>query len=241
VKPVGIARTELRLGPLDAVGTAALAGQIADGRLDAERAARLYRETEGFPLFIVESVRGDLPTRPAGEEKPAEVAGARASSLPPKVHALIMQRLGQLSSAARDLAGVCATVGRAFTLDVLRRTLTQDDEVLAGALDELARRGIVREQSLPGAYDFSHDRIREVVYDALGEARRQLLHRRIAETLVEMRAGDLDRASAEVAAHFEHGGCDRALHAGSGTRGKAGGPAERGASAIPPCGSRLTT
>jgi tetratricopeptide (TPR) repeat protein len=117
-----------------------------------------------------------------------------------------MQRLGQLSSAARDLAGVCATVGRAFTLDVLRRMLTQDDEALAGALDELARRGIVREQSSPGAYDFSHDRIREAAYDALGAARRQLLHRRIAETLVVMRAGDLDRASAEIAAHFDHGG-----------------------------------
>jgi hypothetical protein len=66
-----------------------------------------------------------------------------------------MQRLGQLSPAARNLAGVCATVGRAFTFDVLRRTLTQGDEALAGVLDELARRGIVREQSSHRAYDFA--------------------------------------------------------------------------------------
>jgi predicted ATPase len=117
-----------------------------------------------------------------------------------------MQRLGQLSPTSRDLAGVCAIVGRAFTLEVLRRTLAQDDDALAGALDELARRGIVREQSVPGAYDFSHDRIREVAYDAMGAARRQLLHCRIAETLVQMRRADLDRASAEIAAHFDHSG-----------------------------------
>src|SRR5262245_4779326 len=48
---------ELALQPLDAAETAQLAAQIESRELDEASAMRLYRETEGNPLFVVETVR----------------------------------------------------------------------------------------------------------------------------------------------------------------------------------------
>ena len=50
---------EIALEPLDAAETAELAAQVGNRVFDADAATRLYRETEGNPLFIVETVRAE--------------------------------------------------------------------------------------------------------------------------------------------------------------------------------------
>ena len=100
----------------------------------------------------------------------------------PKVQAAIETRLAQLSEPARELVGVAATIGRAFTTDVLADAGEADEDALVRGLDELWRRRIVREQGAD-AYDFSHDKIREVAYLALSPARRRHHHLRVARAL----------------------------------------------------------
>jgi predicted ATPase len=77
-----------------------------------------------------------------------------------------------------------------------------DEDVLVQALDELWRRRIVREQGAD-AYDFSHDKLREVAYAGLSAARKRWLHRRVAQALEDVHAGDLDAVGAQVASHYE--------------------------------------
>ncbi len=91
-------------------------------------------------------------------------------------------RLGQLSPAARELAGLAATIGRAFTFPVLQAAGNGDEDDLVRGLDELWQRRIVRERGAD-AYDFSHDKLREAAYAALSPARRRLLHRQVAQAL----------------------------------------------------------
>lgn len=58
---------EIELGPLDAAETTALAERIIERPLESSAAARLYQETEGNPLFVVETVRaGPLAAIDAG-------------------------------------------------------------------------------------------------------------------------------------------------------------------------------
>ena len=64
----------------------------------------------------------------------------------------------------------------------MSRVLPGLAEEVVAALDELWRRGIVRDQGLEG-YDFSHDKLREVAYEAIGPARRRRLHLEVAEAL----------------------------------------------------------
>ncbi|MFQ5857371.1 MAG: AAA family ATPase, partial [Anaerolineae bacterium] len=210
--------TEMELDALDEAETATLAAHVAGRELPQALAARIYEETEGNPLFVVETVRaaaGDWrletcpePSRRVGdweETSDAKSLISNLQSLPPGVQAVIQARLAQLSPSARDLAGLAATIGREFTSDVLARASDADEDALVRGLDELWQRRIVREQGAD-AYDFSHDKIREVAYAELSAARRRLLHRRVALALEAMHVDDLDAASGQVASHYERAG-----------------------------------
>ena len=192
--------TELALAPLTAAETAELAVRVADQPLDADTTAAIHRTTEGNPLFIVETMRTSPAAGVAGEHpQPGLVA--------PKVQAVIRARLAQLSPEARDLAGLAAAMGRSFVYDVLVLASDQNEDTVVRALDELWRRRIVREQEA-NAYDFSHDRLRDVAYGDLSVARRRLLHGRLARALESLYARDTEPVSAQLAHHHEQAGRD---------------------------------
>jgi DNA-binding SARP family transcriptional activator len=199
--------TEIELSPLDEAGTAALTAKVAGQELDPDLTACLYRETEGNPLFVVETVRMGLlagASEPgAGDEETGAVCLPRP--LPSRMQAAIEARLAQLSAPAHELVELAATVGRQFNFAVLARASDLDEGTLVRALDELWQRRIVREQGADD-YDFSHDKLREVAYAGLSGARQRWLHRRVAQALEEAYAGDLDTVSAQVAAHYERAG-----------------------------------
>ncbi len=194
---------ELELAPLDRADTAALARNVSGREVGDERQELVYRETEGNPLFVVEWVRAGLV-----DEDPAARAGRKAGEgreLPPRVHSVIETRLAQLSPAGQELASLAATVGRAFTFDVLARASSRSEEQLVEALDELWERRIVRERGVD-AYDFGHDKLRDAAYLRAGPARRRMLHRRVAQALERLHATDLDGVSSELAAHYARAG-----------------------------------
>ena len=141
--------------------------------------------------------------RAEGGAGPPGVAEPSSAELPPRAHAVIAGRLAQLSDHAREIAAAAAVIGRAFDLEVLVR-LVGDEEVVVRALDELWRKRIVREQG-PNAYDFTHDKLREVAYGETSAPQRRRLHRRVAEDLVAHET-DLDPKSAQIAAHYESAG-----------------------------------
>lgn len=187
--------TEIELGPLGELDTASLAAHIAGTELNSDSAAQLYRETEGYPLFIVETIR-------AGELKGAI---KREASLSPKIQAVIESRLVQLSAPARRIANLAAAIGRAFAFDVLAEASQEDEDCLVKGLDELWQHRIIREQS-DYEYDFSHNKIREVVYNTLSAANRRLLHRRIAGAMETVYAANLDVVSQQIARQYEAAG-----------------------------------
>jgi predicted ATPase len=122
------------------------------------------------------------------------------------MYAVIQYRLAQLSPQARELAGLAAVVGRFFTFEIVAQAGDGDEATLVRSLDELWQRRIVREHGA-NAYDFSHDRIRDVAYAEISPARRRLLHRRVAEALEQTHAGPaLDMVSGQVAVHYEQAG-----------------------------------
>ena len=175
--------TEIGLARLSHADTARLAGHVTGAPLGEAGLGRLYADSEGNPLFVVEALRPDAP--------------ATAS----KVQAVITGRLARLSPDAAAVTGVAAAVGRAFTADVLAAAAGLDEQAFVAALDELWRRGILRAHG-PNAYDFSHGRIRDAVYAALGPPRRRHLHLEIARAL----ESGQHPAAAAIAPHYEQAG-----------------------------------
>lgn len=178
---------EIALERLNREETAALVTGLAGADLDAAAIGRIVQETQGNPLFVVESLRPAVDT-----------AG------PPTIQALLAARLARLSPRAREVAHVAAAIGRDCPYAVLVHA-TGNEEELVEALDELCERRIFDEQG-GDHYQFGHDKLREVAYGELRAARRRLIHRRIAEALTVVRADDLDVVSGEIGAHYERAG-----------------------------------
>lgn len=182
--------TELDLPPLTPTETEALAVRVSRGFLAGDELARLHAETEGNPLFVVESLRAGWPAN---------------RTLSPRVHAVIESRLTQLSATGQDVLDVAASIGREFTTDLLTAASDRSaDDVVAG-LDELWARRIVREHGSEG-YDFSHGKIREVAYGAISPPRRARLHHRIADALARAGEQTPDPLCGLIAHHYQRAG-----------------------------------
>lgn len=186
--------SEVPLGRLTRSETAALARHLAGAHLSSASIDELHIETEGNPLFILETIRAGSARGRTG-----------MSGLTPKLHAVISSRLQRLSEPARELLGLAATVGRAFTTDLLIAASGDNELTLVRSLDELWRRGVIREQGAE-AYDFSHGKIRDVAYDALSPGTRRHNHLLVAEALQRIHSPDIDSVSGQVAHNYERAG-----------------------------------
>jgi DNA-binding SARP family transcriptional activator len=184
---------QLELLPLGERDSAVLAAQFTGQPLDSREADRLYVETEGNPLFISEMMRAGMP---------------KEQALPPTVQALIQARFARLTPQAREVMGQAAVIGRAFDYELLALCSGMGEDLLVTRLDELWRRRIIREHGRAG-YDFSHDKFREVAYAELSEARRRLLHRRVAQNLEAQHSSHIEVFSGQIAAHYELAGMPR--------------------------------
>ena len=199
----------IELSPLDAAETARLASQIQGKSLDDKTSIHLFRETEGNPLFVVETIRAGLDR--IGAVDPSRLSNLENPILPPKVHATILGRLTNLSPSARKITEIGAAIGRSFEFNLLQLVAMEEDETIIGALNELWKRRIVREQS-PNVFDFTHDKLREVACIETTLPQRRLLHRRIAQALETLYANRLEPIAGQLAAHYEGGGLvDQAL------------------------------
>ena len=99
-------------------------------------------------------------------------------------------------------------MGRAFTAELAGRAAGLDDFDVAHAMDELWRRGIIRgvgDGYDADGYDFSHGKLRDVAYEALGPSVRRSHHRAVAEALAASPYTH-DAVSGQIAAQYDKAG-----------------------------------
>lgn len=188
--------SKITLMRLDAGAAGRLAGYVVGKDLDSRQIDRLYTETEGNPLFVVEMARAGLETL---------FTTGQQAALSPKVQMVIETRLASLSPAAYQLTQLAAAIGRSFSFKLLNQACAQSEENVIRHLDEMWQRRIVREQGAEG-YDFSHDKLRQVAYDSLSQARRRQMHKQLWRALETLHQDDRDAVSEQIGAHCEAAG-----------------------------------
>lgn len=189
------------LGPLTEQEAGALLAGLLDGLTAADpttgRAAevqeQVLRRAEGVPFFVVscaQAMRSGALT-PAGGGIPWDVTQS------------IQQRVAALPQSAQDVLDWASIVGRRVP-PALLAVMGEEASVVAGL--QAACRARLLEEDAGGAYQFTHDVVREVIEADLGAARRAMLHRQIGaelerrgapvETLAyhHVRSGDDDKA-----------------------------------------------
>ena len=185
-----------RLRPAD---TVTLLERLNDPQLSAPKlAARLHRETDGNPFFLW-SMMHSL------SEGDCAVGDSGSLPLPDALLESVRVRLSRVPHEDRLLLDVAAVLGRRFDFETLL-ALTQVAEArFLQTLESLVKRRLLREDQESGFYDFSHDKVREVVYRDIGTARRVLLHRAVAEMLEQQTSSETHERDARLAEHYERG------------------------------------
>ncbi len=186
-----------RLGPAD---TERLVAALADSNLGAPGLAeRLHRETEGNPFFLISI----LQSLSEGETQLEPRASGGPGLLPDALRAAVRVRLAHVPKELRPMLETAAVLGRRFDFDTLLDVTREPEEQLLDAVEALVKRRLLREEPEGGVYDFSHDKVREVVYRDIGGARRRLLHQSVAEALERRGESETHERDAQLAEHYE--------------------------------------
>ena len=113
----------------------------------------------------------------------------------------------------RPVLETAAVLGRRFDFDTLLDVTREPEAQLLDAVEALVKRRLLREEPEGGVYDFSHDKLREVVYRDIGGARRRLLHQSVAEALERLGEDATHERDAQLAEHYERAHVwSKALH-----------------------------
>lgn len=196
-------------------------------RLGAAFRAMLYTHTEGHPLFTVELLhwlcaQGILAQADDGAWILARPA--HWQSLPPRVEAIVAERIGQLSSEWRDLLKVASVCGELFSAEVVAPAAMLDEGRVRWALSEPLRRQhrlVQPEGSVHiephgqrlSRYRFAHAFFQRYLYDSLDGAERSYLHERVARLLEALYGPSVDEIAARLAQHYEEAGItEKAVH-----------------------------
>lgn len=107
--------------------------------------------------------------------------------------------LAHLTEEQERAVALAAVVGGTVGFELLRRAEGAEEEKMAEVLEEIVQRGLLTEK-LGGNYEFADEELRDRVYAGLTQARRRVLHRRVAEAL-EGLPGTADAARIFALAH----------------------------------------
>jgi len=170
-----------RLGPKDThAQLSALLGEDAGAGL----ATALHRETDGNPFFVEEILKA-LIEQGAVRREDGRWAHAAVGELqlPQSVKAAIGRRLDRVSPETNDVLRAAAVLGKVFAFNELSEAVSdRNEEALLNALDEAGAAQLLI-HGRNETFAFTHDKIREVLYEELNPIRRRRLHLRTAEGL----------------------------------------------------------
>jgi hypothetical protein len=141
-----------------------------------ERAAELFRLTEGQPLFVHEALR----LAGADKRHPFSLGWG----------GVLDERLGQLAAPTRSLLAAAAVLGRDFERADLAAISGEDPDRVHAALREALAASILVTGRAPGALRFSHVLLRDRLYAELAPSARATLHARAGAALLARGAGE---------------------------------------------------
>jgi diguanylate cyclase (GGDEF)-like protein len=170
--------------------------------VEREFLAYLYRQTEGNPLLVVQTLRTLVDEGDIWWDKDRwhwhPVSELR---LPNGVLELMARRLAKLSAEDRDVLTVAAVVGREFDLGVVQDAARVTTPALHEAIESGVRASVIQPAHGRGSdrYVFVHTLLIEALIKPMDARRAQRTHERVAQAL-RKRTPD---AVAEIAMHFD--------------------------------------
>jgi predicted ATPase len=204
----------LTLGRLDRSNVESIVARVTGGRpLPAEVTEQIVVKTDGNPLFVEELTKAVLEAGILVED----AEGYRLDgplpplAIPATLHDSLMARLDRLAPV-KEIGQIGAAIGREFSYSLMRALAGRNETALKDALAQLEGAELVFRRGDPpeAIYSFKHALVQEAAYENLLKSRRQVLHRRIAETLRDRFQTTAETQPEVVAHHFTQAGLSEA-------------------------------
>lgn len=200
----------IELAPLTYEEHIALLQQYAeDVIIGTDTANHIYQLAEGNPLYALELLRHyrekDNTDRQQQSRVSDKLPGSPVSeNIPSSLRHLVEQKLEKLSPPAHHLLYIAAVIGRQVPYELLAFVWNSDDssanQELFNALEEVIKARLLEEQGLD--YSFRHALVQETIYSSISQARRRILHRQIAERLLELSEDVREAPVEQIAWHY---------------------------------------
>jgi tetratricopeptide (TPR) repeat protein len=164
---------------------------------------RIFKETEGNPLFIIQLVKflveENIIRTDDGVWK--LTLSLEDISIPPKVYHVIERRLDRVEKEYRRVLDFASVIGETFSSDTLTSALKQERVQVLEQLREIEHKHrLVHSQN--GNYKFDHAKIKEVLYEEIPRNLRGEYHLTIANAVEELNKDNIDEVVGELAFHY---------------------------------------
>jgi len=176
--------------------------------IDNEFVEKLYDETEGNPLFAIETLNllvdeGFLSEK---EGKWILTAPTEKMGIPSKIQEVITRRVTRLGREERKLLDLAAVCGCSFNPDIMSKVMASDVADVLQTLVEIEQRHmLIRPED--STFEFTHHKIREVIYGNLPGELRRVYHLKTASCLEQVVTERIsDSYIADIALHYVEGG-----------------------------------
>jgi predicted ATPase len=176
--------TRITLRRFEAAETNEQLSALLGESVSADFGEAVHRETEGNPFFVEEVLKALIEQgsvrRESGRWRRCDVGEL---VIPQSVKEAIGSRLDRVSEQTNDVLRVAAVLGKTFSFEELQAAAGNlSEDVLLDALDESTTAQLINSSGTE-SFTFTHDKIREVLYEELNPIRRRRLHRHAAEGL----------------------------------------------------------
>jgi len=172
-------------------------------------AAKLHRETEGLPLFLVEFIQNMIRKGQILKGKrfrfstpPAKIAEV-SFDIPPGIRHISREQFKTLSDKERPIIELLAVARHELDIDIILDSLEQDEEETLDLLDQLVHKQIITVRSIgqDPTYSLQRKKFGTVIYEDLDKEIRIQHHKTIA-SLLEVQ-GHLGVSSAlQIGEHY---------------------------------------
>lgn len=186
--------TRITLRRFDSAETSSQLSALLGEEVSADFGYAVHRETEGNPFFIEEVLKALIEQgsvrRESGRWKRCDVGEL---VIPQSVKEAIGSRLDRVSEKSNEVLRVAAVMGKTFSFEELKGASGDTSEdALLDALDEAVNAQLIVSGN-DDFFTFTHDKIREVLYEELNPIRRRRLHKLAAEGLERHRQSAVER------------------------------------------------
>ena len=198
----------LQLEPLSSEETTHMAASLlGEQAIPEEAAERIYEQTGGNPLFVVELVRSFIEGGAIRQDSSGRWLWRNSLEwpMPSGVIQPIEFRLRQLRAAQRQALEYASIFRSAFSFDMISQVWRGDDLELMEALEGLVRLGILSAlEDSEGRYRFTHGLLQRAVYEEISEKKRLLLHLEAGKALEPRFETDRVEVLDDLAYHFSN-------------------------------------